>query len=383
MKSLRIVLANGSMADYPQGGGHWTCPLQHLFGLAALGHNVFWMELMWSTNQPARDRRLVDVFFRRFQRYGFGGRCALLLFKKKDEALKIESAEIYGKSHEQVRQLAREADLLWNFCCTLRQPLLGLFRHRVLIDLDPGVLQVSALQWDLGIQDHQTFFTTGVKLHDPDCEVPRLGLHWRPFLPVVHLPDWPVVPDPGSQAPFSTVTQWNWSEVWLESRVLSTSKRDAYLRYLELPRRVARPLELAVNLDHDGDRASLHAAGWRLVHPHRVARTPAGYRQYIQRSRAEFACPKPIYRELKTGWFSDRSACYLASGRPVLAEDTGFSDHLPTGKGLMAFHDMDEAVAGIDRIDADYESHSRAARAFAEEFLDARKVLPAMLEACG
>jgi hypothetical protein len=120
---------------------------------------------------------------------------------------------------------------------------------------------------------------------------------------------------------------------------------------------------------------------WRLVNPWEVAASPMDYRGYIARSRAEFGCPKPIFRELRTGWFSDRSACYLASGRPVLAEDTGFSEHLPIGEGLLAFCDTNSALAGVAAIDADYTRHMRAARAIAEDLLDSRRCLPAMLAA--
>jgi hypothetical protein len=182
------------------------------------------------------------------------------------------------------------------------------------------------------------------------------------------------------------VTQWTWAELWLEDRVLSVSKRDAYLTYLELPRLAERPLELAVNLhpkDRTGDRELLRRHGWRLIHPHRVAGTVAGYQRYIRGSRAEFGCPKPIHRELRSGWFSDRSACYLASGRPVLIEDTGLSDHLPTGEGLLVFRNMGEALAGVAEIDRDYARHQRAARRLAEEILDSRRCLGAMLAACG
>ena len=115
----------------------------------------------------------------------------------------------------------------------------------------------------------------------------------------------------------------------------------------------------------------------------RVAGTVSGYQRYLRRSRAEFGCPKPIHRELRTGWFSDRSACYLASGRPVLIEDTGLSDHLPTGEGLLVFRDLAEAVAGVEEIDRNYARHRRAARELAEDVLDSRRCLPAMLAACG
>src|SRR5262249_9690875 len=158
--------------------------------------------------------------------------------------------------------------------------------------------------------------------------------------------------------------------------VLSTSKRDAYLQYVELPRRADRAFELAANMDptdDTGDRELLLSHGWQLRHPHKVAGSPALYQQYIRHSRAEISCSKPIYRELKTGWVSDRSACYLASGRPVLAEDTGFSDVLPTGEGLLTFNSLEEAIAGAREIDAHYQRHRRSARKVAEEYLGSRR----------
>jgi hypothetical protein len=384
-KVLRIVLGSGCMAAYPQGGGLWTGFLQHLFGFDALGHSVFWLELMWSSGDPARDRRRVRVFLKRFQRYGFENRCALLLFEDKSEPQHLESAQAFGRSKEEIRQLAQDADLLWNFSCALRQPLLGLFRRRALIDGDPGLVQLSALEWDMGIQDHHTLLTVGTKFRDADCTVPALKASWYPFLPPVSLKHWTFAPDPGPEAPFTSVTQWSWGEFHLDGRVLSTSKRTAYLQYIDLPARARRPMELAANidpLDETGDREMLLSHGWRLAHPHRVARSPELYRRYIQQSRAELGCPKPIYRLLRTGWFSDRSACYLATGRPVLMEDTGVSDHLPTGKGVVTFRNLEEAAEGIARIDADYETHRQAARGLAHEFLDARKSLQTMLNVC-
>jgi hypothetical protein len=172
----------------------------------------------------------------------------------------------------------------------------------------------------------------------------------------------------------------------MDGRVLSVSKRDAYLGYLTLPQKTTHPFELAANIhprDDTGDRELLLAHDWKLVDPHRVAGSPAHYQRYIKRSRGEFQCPKPIHKCLRTGWFSDRSACYLATGRPVLAEDTGFSDHLPTGRGLLTFHSLEEAFAGIAEIDGNYGKHMRAARQLAEEYLDSKKWLPIMLAACG
>ena len=381
---LRLVLA-GALARYPQGAGHWTCFLQYILGLRDLGHDVLWLDVLVSTGTRAGDESRVQLFFKRFEQYGLRDVCALLLVDPKAEQ-DLRTARAYGASKRRLAEFFRTADLLWNFAAGVKPPLLSRFRHRVLVDGDPGHLQISAQTWDLGLQHHQTFLTTGTKLSNADHDVPLLGLKWRPFVQFVYLPMWASAPDPGVEAPFTSVTQWTWEELWQGDRVLSVGKRAAYLAYLDLPRVVGRPFELAVNLhprDHTGDRELLRGAGWRLVHPHRVASTVSGYQRYLRRSRAEFGCPKPIHRELRTGWFSDRSACYLASGRPVLIEDTGLSDHLPTGEGLLVFRDMAEAVAGVDEIDRNYARHHRAARELAEDVLDSRRCLPAMLAACG
>lgn len=386
MPGLRIALANGSLARYPQAGGLWSCFLQYLLGLNALGHNVFWLEVLRSSGDGARDQRLINIFFSRFKRYGFKDRCALLLHNQRVTEPTLELARVYGMSKNRLRQIVLDTDLLWNFACSLRQPLLSLFRRRVLIDGDPGHLQVSALTWDMSIRDHHAFLSTGTKLHDADCEVPTLGVKWHRFIQFVYLPMWDVAPDPGEDAPFSSVTEWNWEELELEGQAISVSKRDAYLTYIDLPERTRRQFELAANInpkDQTGDRELLLMRGWKLVHPHWVARSPSAYHSYVKRSRAELQCPKPIHRQLKTGWFSDRSACYLATGRPVLAEDTGFSEYLPTGKGLVVFRDVAEAVDSVAEIDSNYIQHMRAARELAEEFMDSRKCLETMLAACG
>ena len=384
---MLIVLGNSSLAHYPQGGGHWVVRLQYLLGLRALHHQVTLLELLWSTGDTNRDEELIGSFFSRMNHYGLTDNCILLLFDKGSDEQDLERAHAYGRSMRETREIIKSADLLWNDCCGIREPLLGMFRYRVLVDLDPGHLQVSALTVDLDLHSHQAFLTVGKKLHDTDCEVLTLGFKWHTFFPFVYLPMWELRPDPGQEAPFSSVTHWTWGELWLQDRVLSISKRDAYLRYLELPQRVRRPFELAANIDDPkdviGDRELFERHGWKLVDPWEVARSPLAYQTYIARSRAEISCPKPVFKELKTGWFSDRSACYLASGRPVLAENTGFSDYLPTGNGLVTFHNLSEAIAGVTEIDSNYQHHVGAARRLAEEFLDSQRCLKTMLAACG
>jgi len=386
MSSLRIVFGNASLARYPQGGGHWTVRLQYLLGLHAMGHDVFLLELLWSSGDTRYDLKLVASFFARLKLYGVDDRAALVLFKKGDEPPSFENADVFGLSKQRLREIIEGTEIFWNDCYGVRQPLLSMFRHRVLIDLDPGVLQVGALTSDLDVSDHHAFLSVGSKLHHPDCGVPTLGLTWHTFTPFVYLPMWQVSSDAGAEAPFSSVTHWNRRKLWLQERVLSRSKRDAYLGYLSLPVLAGRPFELAALMypePHGGDRELFESQGWRIVDPWKVAGSPASYQRYIARSRAEISCPKPIFRDLKTGWFSDRSVCYLASGRPVLAEDTGFSDVLPTGRGLLAYRDMREAVSGVAEIDGNYVEHMVAAREIAEEFFDSRRCLQAMLEASG
>jgi hypothetical protein len=389
---MRIVLGDSSLASYGKGGGHWSVYLQYLLGLRALGHDVSLLELLPASGDTQKDDARAERFFQHLARYGLEHAATLLVVERasteegesRELVQDVERARVIGASLADVRRMIRDADALWNPCCGIRQPLLGMFRRRVLIDLDPGHLQVSALTWGMDLQDHDAFFTVGTKLNDADCEVPRLGVSWQTFLPFVHLPMWSLADDPGPASAFSSITHWSWGELWWEGRVLGLSKRDGYLSLAGLPERVGRPFELAVRFKEDdasGDREALAAGGWTLSDPWQVAASAADYQEFISGSRAEISCTKPIFRELRTGWFSDRSAGYLASGRPVLAQDTGFSERLPVGEGLLCFSTPEEAAAAVGEIDANYERHRRAARALAEDHLDARGPLTAMVEA--
>jgi glycosyltransferase involved in cell wall biosynthesis len=382
---LRIVLGNSSLVKYQQGGGHWSWFLQYPLGLKALRHDVFWLELLRSSGRRNNDLNVIRDFFDRLAPYHLDRNCAILLFNTDLDSQPFEKGEAFGRSMREIRDAVQGADLLLNFCCAIRQPLLSLFKHRVLLDFDPGHLQVSALTCEMGIQDHHVLLTIGARINAPDSKVPTLGRKWKPFEPLVYLPMWQTAPDPGPIAPFTSITEWTWEELHWQGRVLSVSKRTAYLNYADLPRLTGWPFELAANIgssDPAGDRDLLRERGWTLADPHRVAGSPSQYQQYLRASRAEFMCPKPIHVEMKTGWFSDRSIAYLASGRPVLAEDTGFSERLPTGAGLIAFRDIKEAAAGVAEIDANYDRHSRAARELAEDLFDSRRCLESMLSAC-
>jgi hypothetical protein len=291
---VRIVLGDSSLVNYQQGGGHWSWFLQYPLGLRALGHDVFWLELLASSGERGHDVRVIRDFFQRLTSYGLEDDCAVLLLNGDLDFQAFEESEVFGRSRERLAEIIRSADLLLNFSCALRPPLLLQFGHRVLLDFDPGHLQVSALTWDLGIREHDVLLTIGSRVNAPDCEIPTLGLNWRTFEPCVYLPMWQAAPDPGAGAPFSSVTQWTWEELPWRGRQLSVSKRAAYLEYAELPRRTGRPFELAANIgdeDPAHDCQWLQERGWELVAPEQVCRSVPQYQQYIRASRAEFMCP--------------------------------------------------------------------------------------------
>jgi hypothetical protein len=381
-----IVVGNATTAGYPEGGGHWSVRLQYMFAMTALGIKWRWLEILWGSNDREENLYKTKIFLRRLSHYGFGGKVAVALLPKSVE-MDLANAEVFGVPDKEAASWIGNADILWNFCCSVRSPLLSQFKKRALIDLDPGHIQVSASSWEMEIDRHEVLFTVGLKMADADTASPTLSLSWVPFTPLVYLPMWKFHRSVlGDFAPFASVTQWTWgAELPWRGRLLSTSKRDAYLRYLDLPMRVKVPLELAANIhldDSPGDRELLQKNNWHLVHPHTVSRNPSLYRRYIQRCRAELSCPKPVFRELRTGWFSDRSAAFLASGRPVLAEDTGYGDHIPSGLGLVKFTNTEEAVAGVDEIMSNYTMHMKAARELAEEYFDAKKTARFMIDRC-
>ncbi|MDQ3938576.1 MAG: hypothetical protein M3253_07835 [Chloroflexota bacterium] len=381
--TVRVVVAGNACAAYPQAGGLWSWMLQYVIGLRDLGHEVLWLELLTQPNGGRVPDRRVELFLRRTKALGLGGCAVAVEIRGGDAAYPERWIAAGGRSDAWLSQL-RSADVVWNLAGALPRAMFEqLAGMKVFLDGDPGHLQVSALDWDLGLDRHDAHFSVGLNVGQPDCEVPTLGLRWQPFPPPVHLPLWPVT-SPEENAPITSVTQWNWEEIWLDGRVLSISKREAYMRYAELPRVTGRRFELAANIhpsDPTHDRATLIESGWTIVDPHTVAGTPARYRRYVRRSRAELSCPKPVFRELRTGWLSDRSAAYLASGRPVIAEDTGLAPHLPTGEGLLTFADLAGAAAAVESLDAQPARHQRAARELAAAYLSSSLVLPRMVEA--
>jgi hypothetical protein len=255
---------------------------------------------------------------------------------------------------------------------------------RVFLDIDPGYPQM----WrELGLADmfegHDAFVTIGENIGRSNCLIPDCGLEWITTPPPVDLESWPVAPGGAS---FTTVATWRnpYGTVTFDGTTYG-SRVHEFRKFVELPRLVGADFELALDIDaaEVDDLALLERNGWRLVDPKRVAGTPDAYRSYIQGSKAEICIAQNIYVATRSGWISDRSLCYLASGKPVLAQDTGFSDNYPVGEGLIAFSTLEEAAAGVEEIERNYERHSRAARELAEEHFDAGKVMSRLLDRLG
>jgi hypothetical protein len=208
------------------------------------------------------------------------------------------------------------------------------------------------------------------------------GRNWRRTSPCVAIEEWPVRPA-ADDAAFTAVTSWYGNE-WIddEGTPRRNDKRSGYLPFLDLPSRVDVPLELAVDLadDPEDERSSLTSKGWRVVDGRQAASSLDGYRSYVASSLGEFGCAKPFYVQHSTGWLSDRSACYLASGKPVVVQDTGSNPLLDEAGGLFRFRDVDEAARSLQSCMLDYERHCKEARAFAEAHLDAREVVRKVIE---
>ncbi len=365
----KVIVTSGWGAGYPEGGGVQWLNLHYLAGLRELGVEPFWLDVTGAT-----DDELVRQFQARCERFEFGDHWVVLR----------EGAQVLGMTDRQLSALCGDCDLLINLSGALKDDeLLRRIRRRAYFDLDPGFTQIWAQQWDMDLSKHNLFFTVGLNLNGPEFVIPKRELDWHTFLPPVALEYWPVQTAVPTR-PFTTIGQWRGQYAEWQSEVYGP-KAEEFLRLIKLPSKTRQPVELALLIDESetDDLAKLHGHGWRLVDPHEAAGGLEGFRRYIQQSRGEFSVAKSGYVKSRGGWVSDRTVCYLASGRPALVQDTGIGQHLRTGQGLLTFSTLEQAVAGIESINTDYAGHCAAARKLAEEKFAAPLVLQSILERAG
>ena len=380
---MRKVVVSGALANKSENGGEAWVRMEWVEGLRRLGFDVYFVEQIERELLPNGGGKPVApaesapaTFFRSVtRRFGLEGKSALL---------DPQGQTIEGLDHSDLEAVAVEAALLVNVSGHLRiRSLFDRFPKRVYVDLDPGFTQFWHISGMEGahLAAHHDHFTVGLNMGSPGCSIPTNGIRWRPLPPPVVLDHWPVAE--GDPDVFTTVASWRGSFGPIEHEGQTFGlKVHEFRKVIELPERVSQRVEIALDI-HPGDGHDLEALvryGWRILDPRQVVPDPDAYRRFIQHSGAEFSVAQGIYVETTSGWFSDRTARYLASGKPVLIQDTGLRRLLPADAGLLVFGSLDEAVARAREIASDYPAHCRAARRIAEEHFDSERVLSRFLE---
>jgi hypothetical protein len=381
---MATLVVGGAVANkYLNGGEAWV-RLSWIRGFQRLGCRVLFVEqidpvaCVDEEGAPAPFERSAPraYFDRVMEQFGLAGSASLVLGAGEATS---------GLPYADVLDLAGEADLLVNISGNVHTPeIQNRVRKKAYVDLDPGFTQFWHAAGNAGarLEGHDAYFTVGENIGTDVCTIPTGGLDWRPVPPPVVLEDWPA--ETSAARSFTTVGAWRgpFGPVEHDGRTFGLKVHE-FRKMIELPRRVAgAEFEIALEIHPDDvkDRDALLANGWRLKNPRAEVPGPLEFRRYVQRSGAEFSVAQGVYVDTSCGWFSDRTVRYLASGKPALVQDTGFSRNYPVGTGLVPFRTLEEAVAGAERITADYEAHAAAARALAEDRFDSDRVLARFLE---
>jgi hypothetical protein len=372
---MKILFA-GIIARYPFGGVTW-CSLMYLLGLRALGHEVFYVEDTGEcVYDPVQNTRATDPTYGTsyihdaLDPFGLGDRWAFVNY----------DGHYYGRSVEDVRRYCADAELFINLSggSWFWRDEYARIPRKIFIDSDPVFTQLAiakAEPWYVEFfQRFDRLFTFGSNIGTPASAVPTGAFTWHKTWQPVTIGDWRTDRPAGDR--FTTVMTWQ-----IESFTdVGGNKDQEFVKFIDLPSLTTQQFELAIN----GPQRLLRKHGWATLDAMQVSRTPWDYRRFIQGSKAEFGIAKHTYVAARSGWFSDRTECYLAAGRPALVQDTGWTAHLPHGNGLLGFSTPDEALAALDAINRDYPRHARAAKELARDHFDADRVLPQLLEvACG
>ena len=383
-----IAIVTGGIASWPVGGVVWDYG-QYALGLEQLGLDVYYLEDTgrWAYD-PAEETYTADGV----SQVKFLEASLRAISPRLGERWHYRAADgrTYGIGADAMEQLVADADLFVNVSglCLLRDAYMPC-RRKILIDTDPGVNHfVEYPRWDTKtvpaginhIRDHDHFFTYAECLGRPGCRLPDLGIPWHPTRPPVVLEAWTTGRADGR---WTTVMNWKMSKTVAHDGIVYGAKGMQFDAVETLPVETGTAFELAVSRLPAQRGERLRQLGWSVADALQISRTAESYRQYVQDSHGEFSVAKNVYVATGSGWFSCRSVCYLASGRPVVLEDTGFSALVPTGDGLLAFSGLREASDAIARVDGDYDHHAGAAREVAAAHFDAHSVLADLLDRAG
>ena len=375
------------MSSIPVAGNTWSM-IHYMVGLRRLGYDPYYVEAHGRTPSMLMSRvdddssALAAAFIDEVMtRFDFGDRWAF-------QALH-EDGRTYGLSEAELARLYETADLIVNVHgSTVPLPEHVTGDRLIYLETDPVQLEIELYNREQKSIDflapHRALFTWGQNYGHPDCRVPVPD--WLPVFPTraPAVLDFWQSKDTGGNA-FTTIGNWRqpWQKVRFDGDVYYWSKHLEFMKIIDLPTCTPQPFELALSSFEADDQQLLAEHGWQVVPAIDFSHDLSAYRRYIQGSRGEFTVAKDQNIRLRSGWFSERSVQYLASGRPVITQETGFSNVLPTGEGLFAFTTADEAVAAVEAINADYEGHCRAAREIAREYFSYDVVLPRLLTEAG
>jgi hypothetical protein len=369
------VCFTGKNIYYLKGGGHFWVPLNWTLGVRALGCDVIWLEPIDPKTPAEEIRKLTRLLKDRLEPYGLDDSVALcsITTEPLDPAATEECLDIDAA--------CELSTLLVNLRYDLPAKQVRRFRRSALLDIDPGLMQMWVSVGRYSPARHDLYFTIGETVGTPNARFPSCGVEWHYTPPPVYLPQWTPV-EAAPTASYTTVAHWWGEEIQFNGVPINTEKRESFLHYVDLPSRVAPTLELALTMGNaeDDERKFWGDYGWRVQDSHQFTATPEEYRTYVQQSRGEFSCAKPSCMQLENAWISDRTICYLASGKPAVVQHTGPSRYLPDCEGLFRFHNIDEAARMIALVESDYDRQCRAARSLAETYFDAEKVVGRVLE---
>jgi hypothetical protein len=382
----------GLLGRTPVGGWHY---LQYVAGLARLGHDVYYHEDTWSwpyhpldktyTSNGSYSAKYIANFINRYAPE----------LREHWHYLHLHETS-FGMSCSRFDEVARSADIFLNVggACMLPDRLSPQC-VKVFLDTDPGYNQIvlserfawseNVDRWCASVAAHDQHFTYAENIHSSACLIPKMGFEWETTRPPVVLALWEPIARvrPSEAAPWTTIMTWNAFKGKLVYKgVEYRSKGSEFEKLIKLPQCTELPFKVAVG-GVNAPMKRLTSYGWQVVDGPSVTLTPGQYQDFIAGSRGELSSAKHVYTAMRSGWFSERSSCYLASGRPVVVQDTGFTTILPTGEGLLSFSTTEDAVAAIHEVEGDYERHAKAARTVAEEYFNSDKVLPRLIEMVG
>ena len=379
---MTVFLGCAFAAKYREGGGNFSVPLQWMLGLRRLKLDAIWLELLPGTGDVPADQSKITNFQRQLQAHGLAGRYCLLYQNQAADTHDFDSLQCVGISKRELVQRLCGPNIVLNLANSIHPPLLLKFERRIFCDLDPSEIFYWMTKMEVGQSYHHEFWTIGLNVHGEDCRMPKSGLAWKTFYPLVDTKLYQ--PRSRPRLPkFTTVGQWYWGgAVEVAGEFPDLSKRFAFEPYLSLPARVPEAwFELAMNIAADDpERERLCRLGWEIADPHRVARNARAYRRYLVSALAEFTAIKGVDVAWRTGWVSDRAAAFLALGRPVITEDTCAQRYLPAENGFRFIRSDAEAEVAVREALHDWSQLSKQARQCAVEVFDSVKNLRRILD---